>query len=120
MKGHVFGAASSPGCANFGLRTAADDGDDEFGKEAVEFIRKDFYVDDGVKSVASVQHAVTLIKAGQGICAKAGLKLHKTISNSRDVLEEFPVEERATCNKDVDLRTDVLPIRTRIGYDMVC
>ena len=115
MKAHLFGAASSPGCANFGLRRAADDGEDEFGEEAAEFIRKDFYVDDGVKSVPSVQHAVTLIKASQGICAKAGLKLHKIISNSRDVLEEFPVEERATCIKDVDLKTDVLPIERALG-----
>lgn len=31
MKVHLFGAASSPGCANFGLRKAADDGEEEFG-----------------------------------------------------------------------------------------
>lgn len=41
MKGHLFGAESSPGCANFGLKRAADDGEDEFGKEAADFIRYD-------------------------------------------------------------------------------
>ena len=42
IKVHLFGAASSPGCANFGLRRAADDGEDEFGTDAAEFIRKEF------------------------------------------------------------------------------
>ena len=49
MKVHLFGASSSPGCANFGLRRAADDGEEEFGTDAAAFIRKDFYVDDGLK-----------------------------------------------------------------------
>lgn len=61
-------------------------------------------------SVPTVKDAVTLIKASQAICTKAGLKLHKIISNSRDVLQEFPVEERAKCVKDVNLRVDALPI----------
>ncbi|XP_072179402.1 uncharacterized protein [Diadema setosum] len=47
MKVHLFGATSSPGCANFGLKRAADDGEEEFGKDAADYIRKEFYVDDG-------------------------------------------------------------------------
>ena len=31
---HLFGAGSSPGCANFGLKRAADDGEHDFGTEA--------------------------------------------------------------------------------------
>ena len=115
MKVHLFGASSSPGCANFGLRRAADDGEDEFGTDAAEFIRKEFYVDDGVKSVPTVKDAVKLIKASQAICAKAGLKLHRIIWNSWDVLQEFPVEERAKCVKNVNLRADVLPIERALG-----
>ena len=53
MKVHVFGAASSPGCAKYGLKKAADDGEAEYGTEAAEFIKRDFYVDDGLKSVSS-------------------------------------------------------------------
>ncbi len=77
-KVHLFGASSSPGFANFGLKRAADDGEHEFGKEAAEFKRRDFFVDDGLKSVPTVEEAVTLIKASQGICAKAGLKVYMT------------------------------------------
>ena len=44
-------------------------------------------MDDGLRSVPTVERAVTLIKASQGICAKAGLRLHKISSNKREVLE---------------------------------
>ena len=77
MKVHLFGASSSPGCANFGLRRAADDGEEEFGTDAAAFIGRDLYVDDGLKSVSTVPKAIQLIKASQAICSKARLRLHK-------------------------------------------
>ncbi|XP_068669879.1 uncharacterized protein [Montipora foliosa] len=49
MKVHLFGAASSPGCPNYGFKKAADDGEKEFGKDAADFMRRDFYVDDALK-----------------------------------------------------------------------
>ncbi|XP_068690355.1 uncharacterized protein [Montipora foliosa] len=52
---HLFGATSSPSCANLALRTAANDGVHEFG-EAVSFIKENFFVDDGLRKVrANVQ-----------------------------------------------------------------
>lgn len=83
MKVHLFGASNFPGCANFGLRQAADDGEEEFGAEVAAFIRKDFYVDDGLKSVPSVPEAIQLIKASQAICDKASLRLHKIVFKSK-------------------------------------
>jgi hypothetical protein len=44
MKVHLFGAVSSPGCANFGLKRAADEGEDKFGEDAAEFIRRVQYL----------------------------------------------------------------------------
>ena len=40
MKVHLFGAASSPGRANFAFKRAADDGEKQFGSEAADFMRK--------------------------------------------------------------------------------
>ena len=77
MKVHLFGAASSPGCANFGLRRAADDGEDEFGTDAAEFIREEFYVDDGIKSVPTVKDAVTLIKSKSSDLCESRPKITK-------------------------------------------
>lgn len=86
MKVHLFGAASSPGCANYGFKKAADDGEKEFGKGAADFMRRDFYVDDGLKSVKDVDTAIELNQKTQGMCARAGLKLHKFSSNKKEVI----------------------------------
>ena len=115
MKVHLFGASSSPGCANFGLKKAADDGGEEFGNDAASFIRRDFYVDDGLKSVPTAQKAVDLIKSSQKICAKAGLKLHKVISNNKEVLKAITAEERAKDVKDFDFEKDHLPMERALG-----
>ena len=72
MKVHLFGASSSSGCSNFGLRRAVDDGEQDFGADAVAFMRKNFYVSDGLKLVATVAEAMELIRASQAICDKAG------------------------------------------------
>ena len=58
---YLFGAASSPGCANFGLKKTATDNESEFGSDAANFIRKDFYIDDGLKSVATVSEATSIL-----------------------------------------------------------
>ena len=106
MKVHLFGASSSPGCANFGLRRAADDGEEEFGKEPAAFISKD--VDDGLKSVSTVPKAIQLIKASQAICNKACLRLHKIVSNKKEVLETFPVDDHSKEIKELNLAVDPL------------
>ena len=51
MTVHLFGATSKPGCENFGFKRIAQDYQDEFGEEAAEFKRRDFYVDDGLKKI---------------------------------------------------------------------
>ena len=53
MSVHLFGAVSSPACANYGLKKTADEGEEEFGRNAANFIRNNFYVDDGFTSVAT-------------------------------------------------------------------
>ncbi|KAG1651579.1 hypothetical protein GQR58_026910 [Nymphon striatum] len=95
MKVHLFGATSSPGCANFGLRKAADDGEEQYGKAAADFVRRNFYVDDGLKSVSTVSEAILLIRNSQNLCQNAGLKLHKFLCNNEHVLEAIPEKDRS-------------------------
>ena len=103
MTVHLFGAKSSPGCANFGLKMAADYGEKEFGKVAADFVRNDFYVDDGLTSVSTVEEAVNLVENTQKLCAKSGIHLHKFASNNKRVLEAIPKAERAEELKNLDL-----------------
>lgn len=57
MTVHLFRATSSQSVANFTLKKTADDNDLEFGSEAANFLKQDFYVDDGLKSVPTITEA---------------------------------------------------------------
>ncbi|XP_054607429.2 uncharacterized protein [Nothobranchius furzeri] len=103
MKVHLFGAASSPGCANFGLKHLATEGQDRFNESTVRFIRRNFYVDDGLVSVGSDAEAIELIKEASELCSAGKLRLHKFISNSKKVLESIPREECADSVKELDI-----------------
>lgn len=61
---------------------------------AANFITKNFYVDDGLISVESVETAVKVVRDAQSVCAKGRLHLHKFVSNNREVLESIPESER--------------------------
>lgn len=93
MKVHLFGARSSPSCAAFGLRQIASDYESTFGRQAADFLRHDFYVDDGLKSVSTVQEAIELIETTKNMCKGGGLILHKFLSNHQDVLSRVNQED---------------------------
>ena len=114
MRVHLFGAASSPGCANYGMKYLASQNEKEY-PAAANFIKNNFYLDDGLISVESVDTAIKLVREAQTVCANGSLHLHKFISNSRDVLESIPDSERASGVQDVDLNHDELPVQTVLG-----
>lgn len=72
MKVHLFGATSLPGCATLGLRRTATD-HTEISSVAAAFIKGDFYVDNGITSVATAAPAIKLISDTREICTKGGL-----------------------------------------------
>ena len=47
---HVFGGISSPSCSNYALIKSAADNQEEYGNDAAESLRRDFYVDDLLSS----------------------------------------------------------------------
>ena len=105
MTVHLFGATSSSGCANLALRTAADDGVNEFGVEAASFIKENLYVDDGLKSVPTVCEAIELIKNSTEMCMKGGFRLHKFTSNSKEVVELEKTRRKQTTVDGVTTRS---------------
>ena len=70
MKVHLFGATSSPGCSNFCLKQIASDNAAEFGEDVKEFIHHNFYVDDGLKSVPTIDEAKDLIASEPESCVR--------------------------------------------------
>ena len=102
MTVHLFGAASSPGCANYGLKHLAKEYSLTYPVGA-QFIARDFYVDDGVTSAETVEKAIQLAQEACHLCAEGGLRLHKFLSNNKAVLSSIPASEQATDTKAKDL-----------------
>ena len=115
MNIHLFGNGPSPAVATFGLRRTAADGEEEFGENAAGFVRRNFYVDDGLTSRPTTKEAIDLVSATQAMLSTANLKLHKVISNSVEVMEAFPAEDRGKGVRDLDLWHDSLPAQRSLG-----
>ena len=115
MTVHLFGATSSPACANYALKMAANENEKDLGSEAANFIRRDFYVDDGLTSVESVPDAVTLIKNTKEMCRRGGFKLHKFTSSHKEVIEAIPIEDRAEGIQSIDLDKEAIPMERALG-----
>ncbi len=115
MTVHLFGAVSSPSCANFALKRTADDNEGKAEAEVLSTIRNNFYVDDCLKSVQNEKSAVNLVHGLRTTCATGGFKLTKWVSSSRSVLATIPEEDRTQDIKTLDLEKDKLPMERALG-----
>ncbi|XP_049328030.1 uncharacterized protein LOC125787624 [Astyanax mexicanus] len=70
IKVHVFGNSPSPAVAVYCLRRAAEEGEREFGKESRQFIERDIYDEDGLKSHSRNGHQLAQKNAehARGTC----------------------------------------------------
>ena len=103
MTVHLFGATSSPGCANYGLKQLADDVEDTHGPDVSHFIKCNFYVDDGLLSVPNVDEAVSILERTRSACRSGGLHLHKFVSNKPEVLTRIEEPSLQEQTKNLDL-----------------
>ena len=92
---HLFSAASSPSCSNFALRKTAEDNSQYFPEAVLSTVKNNFYVDDCLKALPSVEEASQHMRDLRLLLSKGGFRLTKWISNSRRVLETIPEAERA-------------------------
>ncbi|KAM4048607.1 uncharacterized protein ACNLHF_011410 [Anomaloglossus baeobatrachus] len=115
MRVHVFGNSPSPAVATYGLRRTALEGESEYGTDARGFVEKDFYVDDGLKSLPTEEEAIDLLKRTQGMLSQAKLRLHKIASNSLTVMRAFESGDHAPGFKDIDLGLDSPPVQRSLG-----
>ena len=87
MNVHLFGAISSPSCSNYALRRTADEFKKEEGTEAANVLKKNFYVDDCLRSEKTEELAVERINSVTRMCAQGGFHLTKFTSN-----DHLPIE----------------------------
>ena len=115
MTVHLFGAVSSHSSSNVALRQAADDAEKFVGSETAEVLRKNFYVDDCLRSKESEEEAIQRIRGVRSACAHEGFNLSKIVSNRRRVLESVPEDLCAQGLRALDLSSNFLPVERALG-----
>ena len=115
MHVHLFGALSSPSCANFALRQTATDNESKHGTETADILRKDFYVDDLLKSCTNEDDAVEMIEKIQEMCESGGFNLTKFTSNSKRVIESLPASKLSKSMENLDLLEPKWPVERALG-----
>ena len=115
MKVHIFGAISSPSCANFAIKKTAKDFESVYGKESANTLRRNFYVDDMLKAYPSNEVAINSFPKVVKMCKSGGFRLTKVVSNSRKVMQTINKEEVGKEFKELDLSKDLLPVERALG-----
>jgi hypothetical protein len=110
---HIFGAKSSPCCANKALSITAQDNKGSYDHDVVQTVQRNFYVDDVLKSAPTKEHAISLATKLVKLLAEGGFRLTKFTANCREVLTSINAEDRADPKLDMDL--DRLPIGRALG-----
>lgn len=115
MNVHLFGACSSPSCANFALRKTALDNRNDFLPEVVNCVLKNFYVDDLLKSVENSETGKAFVEQLRELCARGGFNLTKFTSTHPEILENIPQENRSksTQNLSFEDKTSLEPVVER-------
>ena len=96
---------------NLALRKTAEDNHHSFPPNVINTVKRNYFVDDCLKSLPAEQKAVEHVGSLCTLLSRGGFKLARWVSNSRDVLKTIPEQERAKEIKDVDIRKDALPIQ---------
>ena len=117
MAVHFFRATSSPACASYALRMTADKYEPECGKLAADFICHNFYVNDGLKSVATKDKARALLASSHELCSKGGINLHKYICTEKQVVNAIPMPLQEKNLQPLDYKYDKLPVSRTLGVE---
>ena len=91
----------------------AQDNEENYPPEVIRTVRRNFYVDDVLKSVPNIDQAVPLASDLMKLLREGGFRLTKFASNSRELLASIPPASRANPKLDLDL--DQLPLERALG-----
>jgi hypothetical protein len=79
-----------------------EDNQNDLDRVTAETVRRNFYVDDCLKSVATKEDGIRLISELHQMLARDGFKLTKWTSNNRAVLSSIPEFDRAVGIQSLD------------------
>jgi len=93
MTVHIFGATSSPSCAQFRLLESVET--QSVSEQAKQIVVQNFFMDDCLFSVPTVSEAVSLAKQVSAALKNYGFNLTKWLSNNQDFLRQLPQDKLA-------------------------
>ena len=102
MTVHQFGGTWSPSCCAYALRRAAQD-QAGFPEAVRRTVMDNFYVDDLLKSAKSPLEAKILIRDVTLLLAHSGFHITKWVSNSPEVMDGIPSEQRSKKAREKEL-----------------
>ena len=91
---HIFGAKSSPTCANYALQQVARDNAQE-SPQITKLIMRNFYMDDFVKSVPSAEQAIEIYNKLRAMLERGGFHLTKWISNCEQTMTSIDQADKS-------------------------
>ena len=86
---HIFGAKSSPTCANWALRQCGKDHIQNF-PLAAKCVEENFYMDDLLKSCSNIEEAANLAQDLTAMLGRGGFNLTKWTSNDKSLNQLLP------------------------------
>ena len=108
----IFGAISSPSIANYVLRTI---GTRTSSSLFTQTLHRNFYVDDCLRSVESIDVTKALIQDLRQACCDGGFRLTKFICKQQDVMISIPQEEHSKEMETRYLNFTDLPVTRVLG-----
>ena len=96
-------------------KKTASDNREEYGNDAAETLRRNFYIDDLLKSVNTCEVASKQVDDVRKMCKAGGFHLTKFIHNDKEVFTMIPEEDRRQGVKNQDLITDSHPTERALG-----
>ena len=94
---HVFGAKSSPTCANYALKRVELDNEKDY-PIAAKAIQNNFYMDDFIKSVETPEEAIEFFNQLQLLLSRLGFEPKKWISDNDAVTKAIPEDLKSISN----------------------
>ena len=112
---HVFGASSSPSCANFALRHTVLSDNFNGNETLKQIVLHCFYVDDLMVYVNDEYIAISLIDQVINLLKINGFNLTGFTSNSRKILRNIYSTMLAKSLSTVNINNDLLPRERALG-----
>ena len=113
MTVHLFGGTWSPSVCTFALKQLAKDYEENFPAKVIEAVRKDFYVDDFLKTLETEEEANLIVQEVTQLLSHGGFRLCKWQSNRLSILQQIQDTEVAADFRNLDSK--VLPTERTLG-----